>query len=123
MFFRAGKLNDIFGKDVVPSTVPQVSVSDAASDNKATILDVRARSEFAEGHLPRAVNIPLAELQKRIAEIPAGDVVVHCQGGARSAMAASILQRSGRTDVANMGGGFSEWQREGHDVVRGKNAG
>ncbi len=121
--FSAGNLSDIFEKDVVPSTVPQVSVSDAASDHKATILDVRARSEFAEGHLPRAVNIPLAELQKRIAEVPAGHVVVHCQGGARSAMAASILQRSGRTDVANMGAGFSEWQREGHDVVRGKNAG
>ena len=65
-----------------------------------------------------AIHIPLASLQSRLSEIPVGRVVVHCQGGGRSAIAASILERSGRTDVANLTGGFSEWSRSGNPVAR-----
>jgi hydroxyacylglutathione hydrolase len=82
------------------------------------ILDVRKRSEYAEGHIPDALNIPLAELPDRLGEIPEGEVVVHCQGGSRSAIAASILQLHGRDEVSNMSGGFSEWARSGNKVER-----
>ena len=84
----------------------------------ATILDVRSRAEYASGHIRNALNIPLGELSKRLDEVPAGKVIVHCQGGSRSAMAASLLQRSGRDNIENMAGGFSEWESEGNPVER-----
>jgi hydroxyacylglutathione hydrolase len=104
-------------------TTQQASVADANSNQAATILDVRSRSEYSHGHIPRALNIPLAELSRRLDEIPAGEIVVHCQGGTRSAIAASVLQRSGRDDVQNMTGGFSEWERSGNKIARGNGAG
>jgi hydroxyacylglutathione hydrolase len=91
----------------------------AMTKKEATILDVRARSEYAHGHVPNSINIPLSELQSRLDELPAGDVVVHCQGGSRSVIAASILQREGGQGVKNLPGGFAEWERKGHPVERG----
>ena len=102
---------------------PQVSVADAHKRSGHTIIDVRGRAEYDEGHIPGAVNIPLAELPRRLDELPAGELVVHCQGGSRSAMAASVIQRSGRHDVANMTGGFGEWERTGNPVESDKNNG
>jgi hydroxyacylglutathione hydrolase len=61
--------------------------------------------------------VPLGYLSDRIDEIPADrTVVVHCQLGGRSAIAASVLQRAGRTNVANMEGGFEAWQAAGLPV-------
>ena len=94
-----------------------------ASNGSSRILDVRGRSEYEEGHIPNALNIPLGELQQRLDEIPPGPVVVHCQGGSRSAIAASILQQHGRNDVSNLSGGFSEWERSGNRVERGNGEG
>lgn len=99
-----------------------LSVEDAKANDAATILDVRGRSEYAEGHLPNAINIPVGELPRRLDEVPEGEVIVHCKGGSRSAMAASILQQSGRDDIANMQGGYTEWQRKGFAVERGNGA-
>ena len=92
---------------------------DAARNGHGPILDVRGRSEYAAGHIPDAINIPLGELQSRLDEVPEGNLVVHCQGGSRSVMAASILQREGRSGVVNMSGGFAEWERNGLPVERG----
>ena len=103
-------------------TLPETTVEIAKANRTATILDVRGRSEFAEGHLPHALNIPVGELPRRLSEIPDGEIVVHCQGGTRSAIAASILQESGRDDIANMLGGFAEWQRMGFPVDTGNGA-
>lgn len=100
--------------------VSALSVADVAHHREITVLDVRGRSEFANGHLAHAINIPFGEIQSRIDEIPRGDVVVHCQGGTRSIIAASILQREGRNGISNMLGGFAEWERGGHPVERGK---
>jgi rhodanese-related sulfurtransferase len=87
------------------------------------VLDVRGRAEHASGHLPGSINIPLGELSRRANEIPEGAIVVHCQGGSRASIAASILQKRGRHDVANMAGGFSEWERSGNPVERGNHDG
>jgi len=99
-------------------TVDETTVDKVASGGAGAILDVRARSEFEAGHLPNAINIPVGELPQRLDEVPRGEVVVHCQGGTRSAIAASILQQSGRDDVSNMLGGFGEWDRKGLAVER-----
>jgi len=74
------------------------------------IVDVRSAAEHATGHIASAMNIPLPHLEERIAEIPAGrPVAVHCEGGYRSAIAASLLQKLGRRDVRDLVGGYKAW--------------
>jgi len=114
-----------FGTDVIDawaatghelSTVPQISAQEVAERLKSgtiTVIDVRGRSEWEAGHLPGVSNIPVGYLTERLSEIPSSaPVVVHCQSGARSAIAASVLQASGRTNVVNLTGGFVEWQKQ-----------
>lgn len=75
-----------------------------------TVLDVRNEAEHAGGHLPGSRNIPLAHLDERAGELPVGrPVVVHCEGGYRSAIAASLLQQLGRGDVLDLVGGYKAW--------------
>ena len=95
------------------SVLAQVAPGEAATDADATIVDVRGASEWAEGHVPGALNIPLPELPDRMAELPEGPLVLHCQGGSRSVIAASLLLAAGRADVTNMEGGYSAWSRAG----------
>ena len=74
------------------------------------VVDVRSEKEWAAAHIPGSTNIPLNHLAERAAEIPAHrPVVVHCEGGYRSAIAASILGRAGRSDVLDMVGGVNAW--------------
>ena len=109
--FPIASVDDI---SVRKETTPQVD--SVAISNGATILDVRGRGEYAEGHIANAINIPLGELEHRLNEVPEGELIVHCQGGTRSSIAASILKRDGRTDVSNLSGGFGEWERAGNPV-------
>jgi hydroxyacylglutathione hydrolase len=60
------------------------------------VLDVRRPDEWDEGHLADAVHIPFWELEGRLAEVPAGEVWVHCASGFRASISASILDRAGR---------------------------
>ena len=61
-------------------------------------------------HIAGSVNIPLSHLRERVMEIPKNQpVVVHCEGGYRSAIAASILAQAGRPDVFDMVGGYNAW--------------
>ena len=98
-------------------TVAGISVDDAAraaSTGAPLVLDVRGRAEWAAGHLAGAVNVPVGELWRRTHELPRDrPIVVHCQGGTRSAIAASLLQRAGFTHVQNMAAGFAGWSRAG----------
>jgi hydroxyacylglutathione hydrolase len=98
------------------SVIAQVSPADAATTRNARIVDVRAASEWAEGHVPGALHVPLAELADRMDELPAGPLILHCQGGSRSVIATSMLEAAGRSDVANMEGGFAAWRRAGLPV-------
>ena len=94
-------------------TVPQVSPVDLAAMMKggaAYVIDVRGHSEWNDGHLPGVGNVPLGYLSERLGEIPRDrPVVVHCQSGARSAIAASLLQAAGFQNVVNLTGGYSAW--------------
>ncbi len=79
-----------------------------------TLVDVRERSELAGGIIPGSVSIPLPELQKRLGEIdPGTTVLVHCKGGYRSSIAASILQAAGFPKVGNLSGGYDAWKLTG----------
>jgi glyoxylase-like metal-dependent hydrolase (beta-lactamase superfamily II)/rhodanese-related sulfurtransferase len=101
------------GKPVQALT--QIAASDLTrwfeQDEGKTIVDVRDSTEYATGHIPGAVLIPLAELQTRLDEIPTtASVVVHCQSGYRSSCAASLLLANGFTDAVNLTGGYEAWQ-------------
>jgi hydroxyacylglutathione hydrolase len=64
------------------------------------VLDVRRDQEWVDGHIDGAVHIPLHELLDRLAELPDGEVWVHCRSGYRAAIAASVLDAAGRSVVA-----------------------
>jgi hydroxyacylglutathione hydrolase len=90
---------------------------------QVTVLDVRGATEWESGHVPGAVHIPLGDLAARLSELPNDQpVLVHCQSGSRSAIAASVLQLHGRTDVVDVHGGLTEWTRRGLVVERGASA-
>ncbi|HEV3290301.1 MAG TPA: MBL fold metallo-hydrolase [Streptosporangiaceae bacterium] len=72
----------------------------AAPAGKLVVLDVRRRLERADSHIPGTVHIPLHELPGRLDEVPPGEVWVHCGGGYRSTVAASMLAAHGRDVVA-----------------------
>jgi hydroxyacylglutathione hydrolase len=81
------------------------------------VIDVRGRAEWEAGRLPGAPNIPLGVLGDRLAEVPStGTVVLQCESGSRSAIAASLLQARGRRDVTNLAGGYSAWRKAGLPV-------
>jgi len=72
----------------------------ARAGDDIVVLDVRRLDEWAESRINGAVHIPLHELEARLAEVPAGEVWVHCATGYRAAIAASLLDRAGREVVA-----------------------
>jgi rhodanese-related sulfurtransferase/glyoxylase-like metal-dependent hydrolase (beta-lactamase superfamily II) len=74
-----------------------------------TLIDVRFPGEWAQGAIPGAANIPLDQLEERLAEIPPGRVAVYCQSGMRSSTAASLLERAGFDDVLDLIGGYAGW--------------
>jgi hydroxyacylglutathione hydrolase len=77
---------------------------------RPTVLDVRSEAEYAAGHIPGSLNIPLPRLEDRFTEVPtAGPVVVHCEGGYRSAIGVSLVQKLGRQGVYDLVGGFKAW--------------
>ncbi len=83
-------------------------------EGKPAVIDVRAPTEWKAGHIAGSVNIPLNHLADRLNEVPAsGPVVVHCQGGYRSSLAASLLQKAGRDNVFDLIGGYKAWVTSG----------
>jgi hydroxyacylglutathione hydrolase len=101
-------------------TVPHVKVDQLADQIKrgsVQVIDVRAQSEWEAGHVPGVSHIPLGYLLDRKDELkPDVPIVLHCQGGGRSAIAAALLQAHGFSNVSNLVGGFSEWQRRGNPI-------
>lgn len=90
-------------------------------DGLVTLLDVRPADEFADSHLPGALNIPLAELKARLHEIPAGaEVVAYCRGPwcVLAFEAVAFLRGQGR-GAQRLDGGLPEWRRAGLQVESG----
>lgn len=93
-------------------------------ERTVTVLDVRPADEFEAGHLPGAVNIPLDELEERLAELdPKGDVVAYCRGPwcVLSFEAVAALRARG-FEVRRLEDGWPEWKASGLPVEREQTA-
>ncbi|NIQ56081.1 MAG: MBL fold metallo-hydrolase, partial [Gammaproteobacteria bacterium] len=81
------------------------------------VLDVRGRAEWEAGRIPDVPNLPVGYLPERLDAVPRDKpLVVHCQSGARSLIAASLLRARGFTNVINLKGGYGHWQACGNPV-------
>lgn len=86
------------------------------------LLDVRNPDEFAAGRLAGAKLVPVAELEARLAELPADKktpVLVYCAKGGRSAKAARLLSEKGYEAVHDLAGGITAWKDAGRPVAGG----
>ncbi|MFE7173797.1 rhodanese-like domain-containing protein [Streptomyces sp. NPDC057616] len=106
-----------------PSLTPSSLGTDQARDrlHELTIIDVRTPGEYASGHLPGAVNVPLDQVRRALPEIrqaaERGDLLVVCASGARSENARKLLAERG-VAVATLIGGTGAWAAAGHDLDR-----
>ncbi len=84
------------------------------SGNPPLLLDVRGPGEWSAKHVEASVNVPLTQLQQRVAEIPRDRrIAVYCAGGYRSSIAVGILKQHGIEDVEELAGGISAWEATG----------
>lgn len=92
-------------------SIESVSANEFAArwrDQKLTVIDVRKPGEFQAEHIENAINVPLDFLNTHLAEIPKeNEVYIHCAGGYRSMIAASILRSRGWNNLIDIKGGFS----------------
>lgn len=103
-------LDDVVGwRAPSPSdvAVTEATTFDRALAAGSLIVDVRSGREWSEGHVEEAVHIPISQLLARAGELPMDrPIAVHCEGGARSPVAASVLQSLGY-QVADIQGGYA----------------
>jgi glyoxylase-like metal-dependent hydrolase (beta-lactamase superfamily II)/rhodanese-related sulfurtransferase len=104
-------------------SIPQVSVSELKEKLATTadlqVVDVRRPTEYGNGHVPRALNSPLATLDRDAGKLPFEKdkpTVVICAGGYRSSAAASLLEKLGFTNLLNVSGGTGAWVNAGFPV-------
>ncbi|MEU4878382.1 MBL fold metallo-hydrolase [Streptomyces sp. NPDC021608] len=103
-----------------PASFRRAAFGDLAAEREAgrgpVVLDVRRDSERAGGWIEGSVHIPVHQLPQRIGDVPAGTVWVHCAGGMRAAIAASLLDAAGR-DVVAVDDGFDRAAAAGLTVT------
>ena len=100
--------------------VEQVEPAEAAELQKsgAVLIDVREDAEWAAGHAPDAVHVPLERVDDSVSRFTGQRVLTVCRSGGRSGRAAEILGSAG-IDVRNVAGGMSAWSELGLPVVVG----
>lgn len=91
------------------------------SDKNIQIVDVRSAAEWSDKHIDGVLNIPLNKLQERVSEVPKDKrLILHCLGGYRSMIAASILEENGFENLTDLVGGINAWTDAALPVVREK---
>jgi len=102
--------------------IPQAELMQRIKANQAgLILDVRSPEEYAEGHIPGAINIPHDQLGSRLAEIGAykdKNIVLYCRSGRRVRIAAGILQAAGFRNLLHLAGDMGGWLLNGNLPVK-----
>jgi hydroxyacylglutathione hydrolase len=101
------------------AAVPQITVQELSRQRSSSmqVLDVRRELEWHAGHIDGAEWFPLDNFKISAPELdPSAPIAVHCQGGYRSMIACSLLQRAGIENVMNVMGGFEAWKQAGLPV-------
>jgi rhodanese-related sulfurtransferase/glyoxylase-like metal-dependent hydrolase (beta-lactamase superfamily II) len=97
---------------------PAMVAAELVSADPPLVLDIRNPREWEAKRIPDSLNIPLNHMQERISEIPRGRrIAIHCAGGYRSSIAASILHQNGITNLIEMVGGLAAWDAAKLPVV------
>jgi sulfur-carrier protein adenylyltransferase/sulfurtransferase len=110
-------------RDLLARTKGEISEIDAQTARAldgAVWVDVREADEWQEGHLPGAIHVPRGNLESRIenaAPDKAQPIVLYCASASRSAFAAKTLGELGYSNVHSLAGGFTDWKRNGLDIV------
>ena len=101
--------------EAAKATITNIDWNKALEMSKAgaVLIDVRTPAEVAEGMAPGAVNIPLQEIQQRLAEFPKDkDLLIYCRSGKRSMAASNFLIENGYEKVFNVEGGFLAFPKQ-----------
>ncbi|MGB3484267.1 MAG: MBL fold metallo-hydrolase [Mycobacterium sp.] len=92
------------------SRVTVTELDNLLTEEGVTLIDIRNPGERETGAIPGSLHLPLAQLRTGLAEIPTDKpIVVHCAGGWRSSVAASLLRANGFTAVSDLDGGYNAW--------------
>ncbi len=94
-------------------TMKDLETIHAQLKSNEVIVDVRTREEFAEGHVPGALNRPVDEIDQAASELKKYDqIFLHCRSGGRVKVAGAILESLGVTQISGViQGGFPEWKK------------
>jgi rhodanese-related sulfurtransferase len=105
--------------DDVPTVTAPVLVTEMSSAHPPLVLDVRSPEEYAEGHLPQALNIPHTEIEAQLDRLETyrdRDIVVYCKSGRRAGIALDLLKARGFTRLRHLAGDFTAWTAERRPV-------
>jgi rhodanese-related sulfurtransferase/glyoxylase-like metal-dependent hydrolase (beta-lactamase superfamily II) len=92
-----------------------------SSTNPPLVIDIRTPREWSAGHLDHSINLPLSQLQHHLDEVPRDRrIAVHCAGGYRSSIAASLLNQYGITNLIELAGGIAAWESAKLPVINGQ---
>src|SRR5256885_11785090 len=108
-------------RQVVPEEGPAEVHRRLASGERVVVIDVRDPDEYRDGHLEAATNISRGFLEFRVGTAvtdPSTPIVLYCQTGLRSVLAAKALKELGYATVINLQGGYQKWVQSGLPVVR-----
>jgi phage shock protein E len=124
-FIFAVMAASLAGCDSTTDTTDTITTAELAmrveSGSAPLILDVRTADEYAEAHIPGAININHMELPDRLAELAEhkqDEIVVHCASGRRAALAETALRDAGFADVRDLEGHMQQWIESGYPVQR-----
>ena len=122
-FLEGGMASAAARPELVSETTrvsPERAAEQVASNPNLKVIDIRAAGERAAKSIERSAHFPLQRLVEDIRNLPRDTpLLVHCAGGYRSSVAASLLQREGFTNVSELAGGLAAWEASGNPVVKG----
>lgn len=103
------------------ATVNTLEATQMMNRSDALVIDLRAADEFAQGHVLGARNIPIADLERRAADLEkhkAKPVIVYSTDANRASGAVAALRKAGFASVHNLAGGYAGWQQAGLPVEK-----
>ncbi len=119
-YFDASKLGEVALQGGRMASTREIAAKDAAAEiesRKPFVLDVRRATEFAAGNIAGATNFAHTRLLSKLASVPKDrEILVHCQGGVRSARACALLERHGY-HATNLAGGYAAFTKARHVPV------